>query len=141
MKKYFLLTSQNQQKCIQWMNQISPDLVVIYSMSQLLSSEFLRMPRLGCINLHPSALPRFRGPNPCFWTYYNQDVKAGVTLHYLDKREDSGPIIDQRHYIVPLGMKYPEMENLAIGKLGVEMLLETLDYPITRGGQLWVMKI
>ena len=123
---YFLLDKTNQAECINWLMNLSADLVVIYSMSQLLSPEFLAVPRYGCINLHPSILPKYRGPNPWFWSYYNQDAVSGVTLHYLDPGEDTGPIIDQRTYEVPLGIKSPAMQDLAIGKLGVEMILETL---------------
>ena len=123
---YFLLHKANEPKCIAWLKSLSPDLVVIYSMSQLLSEEFLAVPRQGCINLHPSLLPKYRGPNPWLWSYYNQDAVSGVTLHYLDPGEDSGPIIDQRTYDVPLGIKSPVMQDLAIGKLGVEMILEVL---------------
>lgn len=123
---YFLLDKTNQPECITWLKSLSPDLVVVYSMSQLLSSEFLAVPPLGCINLHPSLLPKYRGPNPWFWSYYNQDVVSGVTLHYLDPGEDTGPIIDQRTYKVPLGIKSPVMQDLAIGVLGVEIILDAL---------------
>jgi len=123
---YFFLHKANQRECIDWLKTISPDLVVVYSMSQLLSPEFLAVSRYGCINLHPSILPKYRGPNPCFWSYYNQDAESGVTLHYLDPGEDTGPIIDQRTYEVPLGIKSPAMQDLAIGRLGVEMILDTL---------------
>lgn len=123
---YFLLDRVNQPECIAWLKDLSPDLVVVYSMSQLLASEFLVVPRWGCINLHPSLLPKYRGPNPWFWTYCNEDVQSGVTLHYLDPGEDTGPIIDQRTYEVPFGIKSPAMQDLAIGRLGVEMILDTL---------------
>lgn len=124
---YFLLHKTNQGDCIDWLKKLSPDLVVVYSMSQLLSPEFLAVPRYGCINLHPSILPSYRGPNPWFWSYYNQDAVSGVTLHYLDPGEDTGPIIDQRTYEVPLGIKSPAMQDLAIGRIGVEMILDTLN--------------
>lgn len=123
---YFLLDKENQRECIDWLKSISPDLVAVYSTSQLLSAEFLAVPRYGCINLHPSLLPKYRGPNPWFWSYYNQDSVSGVTLHYLDQGEDTGPIIDQRTYEVPTGIKSPAMQDLAIGRLGVEMILDTL---------------
>ena len=123
---YFLLSKINQPECIDWLNTLSPDIVVVYSMSQLLSSEFLAIPRFGCINLHPSLLPKYRGPNPWFWTYYYQDVQSGVTLHFLDPGEDTGPIVDQRRFEVPLGIKSPELQNLAISQLGVDMIINTL---------------
>lgn len=123
---YFLLAKKNQAECIFWLKNLSPDLVVVYSVSQLFSPEFLALPSFGCINLHPSLLPMYRGPNPWFWSYYNQDEVAGVTLHYLDPGEDTGPIIDQRSYEVPLGIKSLCMQDLAIGKLGLDMILEAL---------------
>ena len=121
-----MLDKFNQRECINWLSCLSPDVVIVYGMSQLLSSEFLAIPSHGCINLHPSILPNYRGPNPWFWAYYNQDKLFGVTLHYLIAGEDNGPIIDQRTFNVSSGTKLLMLKEFAIGKLGVEMILNTL---------------
>lgn len=82
-----------------WVKSLSPDLIVVYSMSQLLKENIYSIPRFGTINLHPSYLPEYRGPNPIFWMYYNMEKQGGVTVHYIDQGEDTGNIILQKRYV------------------------------------------
>lgn len=123
---YFLLHKANMESFAEWLKMLQTDLLVVYSMSQLLPPEILLIPRLGALNLHPSLLPAYRGPNPWFWVYYRGEKLGGVTLHFLDAGEDTGDMVSQRSYEIPPGMKSPEMQDVAIGKHGVEMLLEAL---------------
>lgn len=132
---YFLLHKENLAAFRDWLDALKPDLVVIYSMSQLLPHEILGISRLGVLNLHPSLLPAYRGPNPWFWMYFNCEKHGGVTLHYVDAGEDTGDVIFQRIYEIPLGMKSPEMQDLAIGKHGVEIILEAFKQ-ISQGTEL-----
>jgi methionyl-tRNA formyltransferase len=122
---YFFFRNNNKD-LISWLNSVKPDLIVVYSMSQLLHAKILEISPLGVINIHPSLLPDYRGPNPWFWMYYNGDKQGGVTLHYLDSGEDTGDIVYQKKYDIPLGMKSPHMQDVAIGKIGVEILLKAL---------------
>lgn len=123
---YFFLQKTNKDDFAKWLKRLQVDLIVIYSMSQLLPQEILDIPPLGVLNLHPSLLPAYRGPNPWFWMYYDGVKQGGVTLHYVDAGEDTGDIIYQRTYAIPLGMKSPAMQDLAIGTLGVEIIIEAL---------------
>lgn len=118
---YFYYKSNHDHFC-QWVSSKKPDLIIVYSMSQLLRKEVIDLPEYGVINLHPSYLPYYRGANPWFWQYYDMQSEFGLTLHYLDEGMDTGNIIYQTKYPVPLGMKSPEMHDLAIGKLGNQML-------------------
>jgi methionyl-tRNA formyltransferase len=124
--KYLLMHRINSDYALNWLSQQSPDLVIVYSMSQLLPEKFLAIPRFGCVNLHPSLLPAYRGPNPFFWMYYNQEKLGGVTLHFIDPGEDTGDIIDQRSYAIPLGMRFPDMQKCAIDELGLNMIMELI---------------
>lgn len=123
---YFLLHERNSKDAAAWLKYQDPDLVIVYSMAQLLTEQFLAIPKLGCINLHPSLLPSYRGPNPYFWMYYNQEKLGGVTLHFIDPGEDTGDIIDQRTYAIPLGMRFTDMQKCAIDELGVNMIMELM---------------
>lgn len=123
---YFLLHSRNLGEFESWLRDLKPDVVLIYSMSQLLPERCLVVPRLGVLNLHPSLLPAYRGPDPWFWTYYEAEPTAGVTLHYADRGEDTGDIIYQRGFQVPTGMSLDEMKERAIGVHGVELILRAL---------------
>jgi methionyl-tRNA formyltransferase len=85
------------------------DLLVIAAFPRRLGDDVLRVPARGTINVHPSLLPRHRGPDPLFWTYFDGDATAGVTLHWATARFDAGPIIAQREINVPRGMPVAEL--------------------------------
>lgn len=123
---YFLLHKSNKTDLAYWIKEIKVDVVVVFSMSQLLPQEILDIPSIGVLNLHPSLLPAYRGANPWFWMYYDSVPQGGVTLHYVDAGEDTGDIVFQCTYDIPLGMRSPVMQDLAIGKHGVDLILKAL---------------
>lgn len=124
---YYYMNNGSDKKLENWVKSMNPDVIFVYSMSQLLKSNIFTIPKYGTLNLHPSFLPKYRGPNPWFWTYYNFDKHGGVTLHYIDKGEDTGDIVYQEEYEIPLGMKSPEMHDLAIGEIGNSLILKAID--------------
>jgi len=124
---YFYMTKHNNAALEKWVKELEPDMMVVYSMSQLLKENIFSMPKYGTINLHPSLLPKYRGPNPWFWTYYYQEKQGGVTVHYIDKGEDTGDIIYQESYDIPLGAKFRQLQNLAINKIGTKLLLTAIN--------------
>jgi methionyl-tRNA formyltransferase len=69
------------------------DAVCVACFSRKLPASLLRLPRLGCLNAHPSLLPAHRGPDPLFWIFYEGDEESGVTIHLMNERFDSGPIV------------------------------------------------
>lgn len=73
-----------------------PDVVVCYGIPWRLPASVLRMPRLGVLNVHPSLLPRHRGPMPVHWALRYGDEETGVTVHWMDEAFDSGPVVAQR---------------------------------------------
>jgi len=123
---YVLLHSHNEKEVLLWLTRASPDLVIVYCMSQLLSREFLRVPRHGAINLHPSALPAYRGPNPWLWIYRDHQKIGGVTLHFIDEGEDTGDIIDQQLFDIPSGIRLPALLDMAIKDYGLGMILNAV---------------
>jgi methionyl-tRNA formyltransferase len=72
-----------------------PDLLCVASFPRLLPPSVRAGARRGGLNLHPSLLPRHRGSDPLFWTYYADDAEAGVSVHWLDDGADTGPLIAQ----------------------------------------------
>jgi methionyl-tRNA formyltransferase len=123
---YYYMGNGSDKPLEYWVKNITPDVIVIYSMSQLLKRNIIDIPKYGTINLHPAFLPSYRGPLPDFWMYYNSEKEGGVTVHYIDEGEDMGDIIYQEQYDIPLGMKSPDMLNLAIGKIGKNLLIKAL---------------
>ena len=71
------------------------DLIVVANFSRILEPLLISTPRLGCINVHASLLPEYRGPYPVYWVLANREKATGVTLHYIDEGVDSGDIIMQ----------------------------------------------
>ena len=72
------------------------DLLVIYGFNWILPPAVLEIPRFGAINIHPSLLPRYRGPAPVLRAIRNGDPEIGVTVHRIDAGVDTGPILAQR---------------------------------------------
>jgi len=123
---YFFMSNGNCQNLEKWIKELKPDILVVYTMSRLLRRNIFDIPKYKTINLHPSLLPKYKGPNPWFWSYFNKDNIGGVTLHYIDEGEDTGNIIYQEEYSIPLGMKSPMMQDLAIGEIGTNLILKAL---------------
>ena len=79
-------------------NEFGPEVIVVSAFSQILKNRILALPPRGCINMHPSLLPRYRGPSPEYWIVRNKEPRSGVTVHYLDGGIDSGDIALQREF-------------------------------------------
>ena len=124
---YFYLDKTTEVKAIEWLEKVNPDIIVVFSMSHLLKEEIFNWPKYKAINLHTAYLPYYRGPNPDFWHYYNQDTNPGVTVHYIDKGEDTGDIIYQEKCQVELGIKSPQRLDKLIGEVGIRLFLKALD--------------
>lgn len=79
---------------------VQPDLLVSWFWTRKLPASWLSQPRLGAIGVHPSLLPRHRGPNPYFWSIDAGDAVAGVTLHRLNAEYDTGNILAERSVVI-----------------------------------------
>ncbi|MGE7128837.1 methionyl-tRNA formyltransferase [Lysinibacillus xylanilyticus] len=123
---YHFMNEGCNDKLENWVRKLEPDLIVVNRMSELLKKNLLEIPKKGCINLHPTLLPKYRGGFPFFWTYYDYDLNQGVTVHYIDESEDTGDIIYQKSYRMPLGATEEELLEVLVFKIGVEMLIKTI---------------
>jgi methionyl-tRNA formyltransferase len=81
--------------------------------------------RLGGLNLHPSLLPRWRGPDPLFWTFHAGDRVSGITVHELSPEFDAGRMVAQRPVDVELGCRLEELEE-RLATVGGEMLADAV---------------
>lgn len=80
---------------------LKPDICFSLFYRDLFSKELLSLAKDGFINIHPSLLPKYRGPVPYLWTLLNNEKITGVTMHYIDERVDSGDVISQIKYNIP----------------------------------------
>ena len=78
------------------MRSISPDLIVVAAYGKILRKELLDMPRFGCLNVHGSLLPAYRGSSPINWAIINGEPRTGVTIMRMDEGLDTGPILLSR---------------------------------------------
>ena len=75
--------------------RLAPDAIIVAAYGLFLPAEILELPRLGCLNIHPSLLPKYRGPSPVVSAMLEGDATTGVTIMLLDEGMDSGPILAQ----------------------------------------------
>lgn len=85
---------------VETLRKIGPDVIVVAAFGQIISKEILEMPRYGCINVHASLLPAYRGAAPIQWAVINGDKESGVTIMRMNEGLDTGDIIDK--VVVPL---------------------------------------
>ncbi len=85
----------NDENTISKLKKISPDIIVTVAYGGFLKKEIRKLPKFGCINLHPSLLPKYRGPSPVNFTLFNNDQITGNTVFKIVAKIDSGPIIFQ----------------------------------------------
>ena len=104
---------------------ISADACVVAAYGKILPAWMLAIPPLGCINVHASLLPRYRGAAPINWAIANGERETGVTIMQMDAGMDSGPMLVKRATEIGVDETAPELaERLA--QLGAELLSETL---------------
>ncbi len=103
----------------------APEFLVVVAYGQILGRELLRVPRAGAVNLHPSPLPRHRGPAPVAWTILSGDDRAGVTTMLMDERMDAGPVLLQRAFPLPPDVVCGELED-RLSRAGADLLVKTL---------------
>jgi methionyl-tRNA formyltransferase len=100
---YFYLCKENKDQLPKFLKTIDPDILCVASLSQLLKKEVIDLPRYGALNLHPSLLPKYHGPFPWFWQYYDWEKEWGMTVHRIDEGQDTGPIVKQQSFTVETG--------------------------------------
>jgi methionyl-tRNA formyltransferase len=101
------------------------EVAVVVAYGRILPPQFLRAPRRGCINVHFSLLPLYRGAAPANWAIVNGETNTGVTTMFIEEELDSGPILLQRETIIGETETAPELMQRLAG-VGADLLSETL---------------
>ena len=121
----FQPTSLRGQEAAGALARLRPDVIVVAAYGLLLPPEVLGLPPCGCLNVHPSLLPRYRGPSPIQWAILEGDEWSGVTVMLMDAGMDTGPIVAQR----PVAVAADDTALTLGGRLaqeGAQLLEETL---------------
>lgn len=117
------LKSESEQAILK---ELNADVMVVAAYGLLLPKAVLEIPRLGCINIHPSLLPRWRGAAPIQRTIFSGDKETGVAIMQMDEGLDTGPILLQRHYTLAANETTQTLHDKLAG-IGADALVETLD--------------
>lgn len=105
--------------------QLDPELVVVAAYGRLLPDDILAYPAKGCINVHSSLLPSYRGAAPINWAILNGECETGVTIMYMASEMDTGDIIAQRKTVIGAEDTAPSL-FVRLADLGAELLTEVL---------------
>jgi methionyl-tRNA formyltransferase len=104
---------------------LKPDLFVVAAYGNIIPKEILEIPRHGTLNVHPSLLPKYRGPAPERFALLKGEKITGVTIILLDEKVDHGPILAQEEFVIPEDMKHEELHQ-KLGEIGGELLVKTI---------------
>lgn len=108
------------------LREIAPDIIIVTAYGQILPKEVLELPKYGCINIHASLLPKYRGAAPINWVILNGEKETGVTSMQMSEGLDTGDMLIKRSALIGENETYQELYS-RLSKIGAEVLLETLD--------------
>ena len=111
---------------IEEVKKINPDVICVVAYGKILPEELLKIPKLGCINVHGSLLPKYRGAAPIQWAVLNGDKKTGITTMYMDVGMDTGDMILKKEVDIGDNETTGELWD-RLAKIGGELLVETLN--------------
>jgi methionyl-tRNA formyltransferase len=110
------------------LSQRKPDLIVVVAYGQILPKRILELPLLGCLNVHASLLPKYRGAAPVQWAILNDERETGVTIMKMDEGLDTGDILSQRATPIAADDNAQTLHD-RLARIGAELLMETVpDY-------------
>ena len=109
---------------VEKLRELNPDIIVVAAYGQILSEDVLIIPKYGCINIHASLLPKYRGASPIEASIINGDEKTGVTIMYMAKGLDTGDIISQDE--VEIGLHNTETLTVKLSEMGADLVVKTM---------------
>jgi methionyl-tRNA formyltransferase len=107
------------------LRELNPDLIIVVAYGQVLPQSILDSPRFGCLNVHTSLLPKYRGAAPIQWAIANGETETGVTIMKMDAGLDTGPVLSMRRTPI-LSTDDSQSLHDRLAQLGAELLVETI---------------
>ena len=127
----------NQNEFIEKLKQKNIDYFLSAAYPQIFQKRLLNVPQNGCINFHPSLLPKFRGAHPHFWAIAKGEKESGITAHFMNEKIDAGPIIAQLNFPIK-NLTYTNLYNELIKK--TPDLISLVEVFINSGNQLPILQ-
>ena len=119
------LKVRNNEEFINEIKELNPDVICVVAYGKILPKELLDIPKLGCINVHGSLLPKYRGAAPIQWAVLNGDKETGITTMYMDVGMDTGDMILKEKTAIGENETTGELWE-RLSKIGANLLVETL---------------
>lgn len=116
---------KDSEETIKILEDMKPDVIVVAAYGQLLPERILKIPRLGCVNVHASLLPKLRGASPIQTAIVRGETKTGVTIMQMARGMDTGDILSRRE--VEIGNMNGSALHDLLAEVGGELLTETLE--------------
>ena len=116
---------RKNEEFIEQIKELNPDVICVVAYGKILPKEILEIPRLGCINVHGSLLPKYRGAAPIQWAVLNGDKTTGITTMYMDVGMDTGDIILKQEVEIGEDETTGELWD-RLSKIGGKLLVDTL---------------
>ncbi|OUW96870.1 MAG: methionyl-tRNA formyltransferase [Pelagibacteraceae bacterium TMED237] len=107
------------------LKNIKPDLIIVMAYGIILPNYLLQLPKFGCINVHVSILPRWRGAAPIEYALMSGDKETGITIIRLVEKLDAGPIITQKKITIPQNFNKLELSK-KLTEIGTKLLVDTI---------------
>ena len=117
---------RNNVEFIEEIKKLNPDVICVVAYGKILPKEILEIPTFGCINVHASLLPKYRGAAPIQWAILNGDKTTGVTTMYMDEGMDTGDIILKKEVSINDNQTTGELWD-ELKKIGGDLLVDTLE--------------
>lgn len=118
-------TDINATEILEKIRTLQSDLMIVVAFGQILKTDTLSLPRLGCINVHPSLLPKYRGAAPLQEAILHGDTETGVSIIQMDTKMDHGPILAQEKLLLSSNETLPSLRKKTTA-LGTELLLRVI---------------
>jgi methionyl-tRNA formyltransferase len=129
--KVEIFQPEKLSEIILWLKGLEPDLFIAAAYGKIIPEAILNIPRLGCLNVHPSLLPKYRGPSPIQYAILNGDEETGVTIIKMDSEIDHGPIFANcRLQIADCKFKHQDLEA-KLATMGAKLLTDNLPKYLT----------
>lgn len=107
------------------LNELSPDCIVVVAYGKILPKDILDLPRYGCINVHASLLPKYRGAAPIQWSVINGETETGVTTMYMDVGLDTGDMIMKKSCEIGENETAGQLHD-KLSSLGAQLIVDTV---------------
>lgn len=117
---------RNNEEVLETLKELNPDIIAVVAYGKILPKEIIDLPKYGCINVHGSLLPKYRGPAPMQWAIINGDKVTGITTMFMDVGMDTGDMLLKEELVIEDNYNLEDVHD-KLASIGSRLLVETID--------------